>query len=1074
MLFASWLVLSCSTPSSAQTWSQISATGAAPSGRIYSALTFDSARSRAVLFGGLNGSTEVNDTWEWDPAAEAWSQRFPATAPTPRQVMAFAYDASRERTVVWGGFANNSFLAETWEWDGSNWSLVANGPMPGRCGAAMVYDSQRQKCILFGGQGISSFSNDIWEWDGSNWAQVVASTTSAPSPRFYHGMVYDARRGRVVVFGGSNGVSSFNDTWTWTPGTATWAQIASGGPSVRSQAGMIYDPSVDRVVLYGGEAPSTASLGDLWLLEGNGWTAASVSAPPARRRQAMVFLDGLGTSLMFGGQQSGGVIGETWKLSTSEDVAVAPYSSDSVAVTNAPLGLRDFACAPLPAGGSLVFGGTTPFGAQPFTYTLSGGVFTPEFPKVNPIFRTGHTLLLDPVRQNNVMFGGRNPAGAPLADTWTWENDQWNHLPQSTRPSARSGHKMAFDRSAGLGLLFGGEDALGAPLGDFWSWDGASWTQLAPSVLPPARARHGMAFDELRGRTVVFGGRANGTRLEDVWEWDGANWIEGAVAVHPSERHGTAMSYDAMRNRMVAFGGRDNSGFFAETWELGTNVGPLDPGQEWQRVPAALEPSPRNSGGQAFDPTRNVTVLFGGFDGNHLNDTWTYDGVTWTIRVPATSPSVRSGTSMIFDAARGKVVLFGGFNPTTFLQNDTWTWDGVNWTQVVTPTSPPPRLFAQLAYDSARQRVVLFGGNGGSGSQLADTWEFDGVNWSLAAPAGAGPTARQCAMLCYDPVRNETVLFGGGTNSVVDSQTWVWNGAVWTQRLPATSPSPRWQGAMAFDPQRSRVVLFGGATAGWASNFGDTWEWNGLDWQQVNLRRTSANVAVGARDSMAMAYSPHAERIVLQGGEGDAGCLQDFWSWDGTAWEPHASLAGPYASAREGGVLFQDQADNRLLLLGGGCGSNYYSDLWQIDLPVYARADSFGAACAGPLGPVEMSVVGDSKPIMGTNFDLRMYPVPGFSPCLGFIGASNQFASGVPLPIDLGFVGAPGCFAHVSAEIRLIIGLPSNATLTMDWSVGIPQDPVLLGLHFYFQGLALLLNGGRVTTNGIDAKIGDR
>jgi hypothetical protein len=68
----------------------------------------------------------------------------------------------------------------------------------------------------------------------------------------------------------------------------------------------------------------------------------------------------------------------------------------------------------------------------------------------------------------------------------------------------------------------------------------------------------------------------------------------------------------------------------------------------------------------AFDPATGDLVLFGGYDGSYRNDTWTYDGTTWTQQFPATSPP-RSLASMAFGPASRGLVLF--------LENgDTWTY----------------------------------------------------------------------------------------------------------------------------------------------------------------------------------------------------------------------------------------------------------------------------------------------------------------------------------------------------------------------------------------------------------------
>ena len=45
--------------------------------------------------------------------------------------------------------------------------------------------------------------NDTWEWDGTNWTlRQAANTPGAPGPRGAHRLVYDPDRQQVVMFGG--------------------------------------------------------------------------------------------------------------------------------------------------------------------------------------------------------------------------------------------------------------------------------------------------------------------------------------------------------------------------------------------------------------------------------------------------------------------------------------------------------------------------------------------------------------------------------------------------------------------------------------------------------------------------------------------------------------------------------------------------------------------------------------------------------------------------------------------------------------------------------------------------------
>ena len=75
---------------------------------------------------------------------------------------------------------------------------------------------------------------------------------------------------------------------------------------------------------------------------------------------------------------------------------------------------------------------------------------------------------------------------------------------------------------------------------------------------------------------------------------------------------------------------------------------------------------------------------------------------------------------MAYDASLHKVVLFGGNFGINF--NETWTWNGTTWT-LSPATGPCGRFAAGLAYDPIAQGEVLFGGAGCFGAQN-DTWVF--------------------------------------------------------------------------------------------------------------------------------------------------------------------------------------------------------------------------------------------------------------------------------------------------------------------------------------------------------------
>jgi hypothetical protein len=285
---------------------------------------------------------------------------------------------------------------------------------------------------------------------------------------------------------------------------------------------------------------------------------------------------------------------------------------------------------------------------------------------------------------------------------------------------------MVYDAAHGEVVLFGGAAGGFVPLGDTWTWDGAKWTERHPATSPAARWYSGMTYDAAHGEVVLFGGYGS-DYLGDTWTWDGTTWTEQHPATSPSARSGMGMTYDAARDQVVLFGGDDGSRH-SDTWTWdGTN---------WTlRHPGAF-PQARYITVATYDAARGKVLLFGGYDGIGccLSDTWTWDGTTWTQQHPTTFPPGRFSSGMTFDAAEGDVVLFGGFDSQQWgVRNDTWTWDGTTWTEQHPATSPSDRGGVGTTYDAARGEMLLFGGAGGCcpGPLLGDTWTRDAESWRV-------------------------------------------------------------------------------------------------------------------------------------------------------------------------------------------------------------------------------------------------------------------------------------------------------------------------------------------------------
>ncbi len=299
-----------------------------------------------------------------------------------------------------------------------------------------------------------------------------------------------------------------------------------------------------------------------------------------------------------------------------------------------------------------------------------------------------------------------------------------------------------------------------------------SWIKLSPSSSPRGRFGHALASDLKRRRAVLFGGVTNNLDLSgDTWEFDGTTWIERTPSRSPSARRQYAMTYDSVRSRVILFGGTIDGATanFDDTWEWD--------GATWtQRFPA-VNPPARFYHAMIYDARRDRVVLFGGSDtgGSYRNDTWEWDGTTWTQRFPVRSPSVRFGHSMAYDSVRGQVVLFGGEDEKKAF-NDTWEWDGDTWEEKIPDERPAERVYAGTTFDPLRGRTVLFGGLPGttSPSFFDDTWEWNGTRWSRLSLT-TSPSRRFLHTMWFDEPNGVVMFFGGSSNAIPLSrlaETW--------------------------------------------------------------------------------------------------------------------------------------------------------------------------------------------------------------------------------------------------------------------------------------------------------------
>ncbi|MBL8727316.1 MAG: hypothetical protein JNM25_02720 [Planctomycetes bacterium] len=310
----------------------------------------------------------------------------------------------------------------------------------------------------------------------------------------------------------------------------------------------------------------------------------------------------------------------------------------------------------------------------------------------------------------------------------------------------------------------------------------AQWQQATPGASPPTTAAAAFATGPT-GNLLMFGGDTGGfAPSSQAWTYDGTTWTTAASG--PGGRAGAEMEYDINGGVFVMYGGLSSSFF----------------------------------GGPSKD------------------ETWVFDGTTWTQPViVGTTPGGLGLHGMSHDSVHNLTIVYGGL-PDSFFPIDsdkTFEWNGTGWTETaITPaTNPGPLERPSMCFHAGIGKTVLFGGIDVQGSWNNTTWTYDGAThaWSALTIAGAKPAARTGAMMAYDSIRGVCVLTGGAdptdmTGQTYFSDTWEFDGTTWTQ-VATSITGTRLNGMMGFMPASNRMVVFGGVSFATFTYYNDTWEW---------------------------------------------------------------------------------------------------------------------------------------------------------------------------------------------------------------------------------------------------------
>jgi hypothetical protein len=917
------------SPSSAKTraplpaeerWLQMSR----PSARSEHAMVFDSTGNKLYMYGGWDLSNELSDLWMFDTTAGKWEDINDGKNPGGRHYHSMVYEYTNSRIYLFGGYDGDANTNDLWMYNLSRtaWELVDDGtggsaPNP-RSGHGMVYDSGQHAIMIFGGADYASYFNDVWKFDlaSKQWSEVTVTATK-PSGRTELDMVYDSTNNNIYMFGGFDGNNYLEDLWKFEVGINAWSEITPAGlsrPPERSDHTMVYHSSGNRVYMFGGLYLSISVIkeyrADFWYYDigTNQWHQPEDGPSPSpRARHAMAVDQDDGEIYILEGY-SGVFREDLWKYKTAQNRWEVIYDSA---------------------------------------------------PVQSPSIRNGQGLVFDPNDNCLYYFGGYYFDGQPhyREDMWKFDltTKLWTLVNEGTGPEARFARGVVYDSSAHEIYMFGGYyyDFFGGTrnyLNDLWLYNITtfSWQEINDgSTVPQPRDGHRMIYDTASGDIFLHGGRkwisaGNYNYYGDLWRYDvsGQSWTNLTDSTTVSGRSRQSMCFDSRHGDIYVFGGFNASGYNNETWKynIATN--------NWTLLsPTGVVPSPRGAHDMVYDSANDNIYLFSGKNQDTpnpvvLNDFYMFNVSTqnWSqVSLPVSqAPTPRIQYGIAYDRFENIFYLSGGYYYDTadrFYANlSHYEPSSGNWTEIkVKRPYPEPCIDGTMQTNVGHSEIYQFGGWDGA-EYLDRLWILDKTTnqYMVYDPdTEERPAGRRGHGMALDG--STFYIFGGTNGTYLNDLWWFQQGIVkWVRIIPGgTAPPGRERFQMVYGGSQE-IYLF----SGWAgTTLDDFWKYDisANTWTEL----TPSGTKPSARQRYAMVADTNGGYLYLFGGfDSTLKYKNDLWRYDiaGNAWTELATFTGQAPTPRDGMGMWFEPESNSLFVFGGKDSGGLYSDFHKFDI----------------------------------------------------------------------------------------------------------------------------------------------
>jgi hypothetical protein len=286
-------------------------------------------------------------------------------------------------------------------------------------------------------------------------------------------------------------------------------------------------------------------------------------------------------------------------------------------------------------------------------------------------------------------------------------------------------------------------------------------------------------------------GPADGPDLFDTWILSGGDWRSADSGPRPDLGLGSVFVYDEAAREVLLYG-------YGQTWTWNG---------EWTRLRPAASPRAGGSMAAAYDPSRQMVVVFGGATEStsqpakvgsrvSVDETWTWDGVNWSRLEPVHRPPGAQESSMAWDPAANQLVLIDRPLSGAEVVPSTWVWDGVDW---ILRSSSTPQPGGAMYTDSLRNMAMALDATGSYG--------LSGGGWVRMSDVKTDRGLAKAMSFGLDECTD-------------DSNTRVLDDAGWRTVSTKTKPHRRAWSLLAYDSTIGGLVMFGVSSRNYCPGLG--------------------------------------------------------------------------------------------------------------------------------------------------------------------------------------------------------------------------------------------------------------